>query len=79
MNKNNRIVSVVNQSSIDLTFKKLKMTNIIENNPLEILGDKYQRIIIETNCSNPITIAEITNENVEVINGYRVKLKPSDY
>ena len=43
----------------------------------EILADKFTKIEIETDEKNPITIAVITNSDVETIIGYRIKLTPS--
>lgn len=38
--------------------------------------EDYTRVIIETEEENPITIAVITSEEVEVADGYRVRLTP---
>lgn len=36
----------------------------------------YTKIIIETDEENPIAIAEITSEEINVSDGYRVRLTP---
>ncbi len=38
--------------------------------------EDYTRVIIETEEENPTTIAVITSEEVEVADGYRVRLTP---
>ncbi|QYU58173.1 hypothetical protein K1728_01810 [Weissella confusa] len=38
----------------------------------------YVRIVVETDEKNPVTIAEITADSVEVADGYRVRLKPTE-
>lgn len=43
----------------------------------EILSPNYTKLVIETDEENPVIIAEITNEDVEAYNGYRVRLTPS--
>lgn len=37
---------------------------------------KYTKITIETEEENPIVIAEVTADEVQVANGYRVRLTP---
>lgn len=44
---------------------------------IDVLSDKYTKIVIETDGENPTTIAEITNEDANVANGYRIRLTPS--
>ena len=40
----------------------------------------YEYIVVETDEENPTTIATITNENIDCIKGYRVRVKPmQDY
>lgn len=41
----------------------------------ETLKD-YTKIVVETDEENPTTIAEITEEAVNVADGYRVRLTP---
>lgn len=42
---------------------------------LEWLGTcKY--IIVETDCAEPVTVAAIKPDKVEVADGYRVRMKP---
>lgn len=41
----------------------------------ETLGD-YTRVVIETDEKNPTAIATITNDGVDVADGYRVRLTP---
>lgn len=36
----------------------------------------YTKIIVETEEENPITIAEITRDEINVANGYRVRMTP---
>lgn len=36
----------------------------------------YEYIVVETDEENPTTIAIITNENIDCIKGYRVRVKP---
>ncbi len=43
----------------------------------DILSDNYTKIVIETDEENPITVAEITNDDVNPANGYRVRLTPN--
>ena len=38
--------------------------------------DDIQKITIETDEENPTTIAEITLEEINTANGYRVRLTP---
>lgn len=38
--------------------------------------EDYTKVIIETEEENPTTIAVITSEEVEVADGYRVRLTP---
>ncbi len=42
---------------------------------MEILKD-FTKIIIETDEENPVTIAEITSEEINPADGYRVRLTP---
>lgn len=35
------------------------------------------RIIVETDAENPVTIAEITAEEINLSDGYRVRLRPN--
>lgn len=44
---------------------------------LNILSDKYTRIVVETDEENPTTIAEITNEDADAASGYRIRLTPN--
>ena len=37
---------------------------------------EVSRIVVETNEKNPVPIARITPNNIDVANGYRVRLKP---
>lgn len=41
----------------------------------EILKD-YTKIVVETDEKTPVTIATITNDEVDVADGYRVRLTP---
>ena len=41
-----------------------------------ILDGSCEYVVIETDEENPITIATIKSDDVEVANGYRVRLKP---
>lgn len=36
----------------------------------------YEYIVVETDEENPITIATISNEDIDCIKGYRVRVKP---
>lgn len=38
----------------------------------------YAKIVVETDEENPITIAEITSDEINTADGYRVRLTP-DY
>ncbi len=38
----------------------------------------YTRIVVETDEENPVTVAEITADAVELADGYRVRFTP-DY
>lgn len=46
-------------------------------NKSNILSD-YKYIVIETDTENPITIAKITQDDIEVASGYRARLKPTE-
>lgn len=37
---------------------------------------EYSKIVVETDDKNPITIAEITAEDVKIADGYRARLTP---
>lgn len=41
------------------------------------MGIDYTKIIVETDEENPVIIAMIDADNVEVIEGYRVRLTPA--
>ena len=41
-----------------------------------ILNGDYKRIVIETDEKNPITIASIFNNHIEVKDGYRIRMLP---
>lgn len=43
-----------------------------KNKPLT----EYTKIVVETDDNSPITIAEITSEDVKTADGYRVRLTP---
>jgi hypothetical protein len=36
----------------------------------------YTKIVIETEEKNPVTIAEVTANNFEIADGYRIRLTP---
>ena len=36
----------------------------------------YEYVIVETDEENPITIAIISNDNIDTVDGYRVRVKP---
>lgn len=36
----------------------------------------YTKIVVETDEENPITIAEVTVNEIQAANGYRVRLTP---
>ncbi|MGY4841569.1 hypothetical protein [Weissella cibaria] len=38
----------------------------------------YVRIVVETDEKNPVVIAKITDKTVEVADGYRVRMKPTE-
>lgn len=42
---------------------------------LETLKE-YTKIVVETDEENPVTIAEITSEEINTADGYRVRLTP---
>ena len=42
--------------------------------PKEIRG--WTRIIVETDEKDPVTIATITEEDIDMADGYRVRLRP---
>ena len=61
------------------TFKKLKKkggknTKKRKENPPEIQG--WTRIIVETDEKDPVVIATITEEDIDMADGYRVRLRP---
>ncbi len=41
-----------------------------------ILSGQFTKLVIETDMDNPVTIATISSGNVEVADGYRVRLTP---
>ena len=47
-------------------------------NNLDILND-IEKVIVETDEENPITIVEIDADNINVLQGYRVRLLPKRY
>lgn len=51
------------------------MTEKRKNN-LEWLK-KYKRIVVETDNTNPVTVAVLKPDKVEVTDGYRVRMKPN--
>ena len=53
-----------------------KGTKKRKENPPEIRG--WTRIIVETDEENPTPIATITEDNIEMADGYRVRERP-DY
>ncbi len=44
---------------------------------IDVLSDKYTKIVVETDEENPTTIAEITNEDADAASGYRIRLTPN--
>lgn len=42
----------------------------------KVKGLDYTRVVVEEDTENPIPIASITEESVEVADGYRVRLTP---
>ncbi len=40
------------------------------------ITDGIKQIVIETDEENPVTIAEITETEINVQDGYRVRMKP---
>lgn len=38
--------------------------------------DDYTKIIVETDEKNPVTIATVTSDDIDVADGYRVRLTP---
>ena len=53
-----------------------KSTKKRKENPPEIRG--WTRIVVETDEENPTPIATITEDNIEMADGYRVRERP-DY
>lgn len=45
-----------------------------KESPPEIRG--WTRIIVETDEENPVVIATITEEDIDMADGYRVRLRP---
>jgi hypothetical protein len=45
-----------------------------KENPPEIRG--WTRIIVETDEKDPVVIATITEEDIDMADGYRVRLRP---
>lgn len=43
-----------------------------------IIFDAIESIEIETDEENPTTIARISNDEIQALSGYRVRLKPKD-
>lgn len=50
----------------------MNMKQVDESVPLK----DYTKIVVETDEKNPITIATITEKNIEVADGYRVRMTP---
>jgi hypothetical protein len=46
------------------------------NEELRILSDQFAKLVIETDEDNPVTIAEIESDHVDVVNGYRIRMTP---
>ncbi|EHQ88276.1 hypothetical protein [Desulfosporosinus youngiae] len=42
-----------------------------------VLSNQFTKIVIETDEENPKTIAAITNEDVDVSDGFRVRMTPT--
>lgn len=40
------------------------------------MQNEYNRIIIETDEENPVIIATITDDDIELADGYRARLRP---
>ena len=40
--------------------------------------DDLESIVIETDEENPVIIAELTQEEIRALKGYRVRLRPKD-
>lgn len=51
-----------------------KSTKKRKENPPEIRG--WTRIIVETDEKDPVGIATITEEDIDMADGYRVRLRP---
>ena len=47
----------------------------MEVRTMDTLND-YTKIIVETDEENPITVAEVTSEEISVDDGYRVRVTP---
>lgn len=61
-------------------FLMCRMTNYIGKESKKLkeeknLGD-YTKVVVETDEENPTTIAIITNNDVKLSDGYRVRLTP---
>ncbi|MBZ4662809.1 MAG: hypothetical protein JG776_491 [Caloramator sp.] len=52
------------------------MNEKMEGNRINILSELYTRLIVETDEENPVTIAEITENDAIPAVGYRIRLKP---
>lgn len=53
-------------------MKKLELKTNNDNSPMK----DWSRVIIETAESNPKLVAIVTNDDFELANGFRVRLKP---
>ena len=45
---------------------------------MEGIVEGIKRITVETDEDNPVTIAQITENEINVADGYRVRMKPDD-
>lgn len=64
--------SPVSEETGHNSLKKLELKTNKDNSPMK----DWSRVIIETAESNPKLVAIVTNDDFELANGFRVRLKP---
>lgn len=70
---NDHFENITNEYIDKVSYSK---KSVNKDNDLKHLSCGFTRIVIETDEDNPMAIAVIEDENIEVIKGYRVRLRP---
>lgn len=64
----------VSMDFIKVVSEKLSIPNMYSRGYLK---GEFTQIVVETDENNPITIAEIKDNDIDFANGYRVRLTPT--